>query len=590
MAGRYVNSDFVATVIEKNDIVSVVSKYVSLTRRGNNYWACCPFHLEKTPSFSIKEGNQFYKCFGCGEAGNVINFVQKLENVDFVHAVEILCKQSGLEMPTDESNEELKQKRKKLNTNLDILRLTCEFYQNNLTLPEAQVHQNYIAKRGIDDEMVKKFKIGASLDFDSLPRFLKSKGYTVEEMVDAGVAGLNEYGRPYDFYGKRLLFPIFNGLSEVVGFSGRDLSDNPEKAKYKNTPQTSLFNKSTIIYGFNFLRELKKNRSLDTIILVEGQMDVIACHQAGITNAVGCMGTAFTFQHARDLANLCKNIILCLDGDGAGANATYKAMTVLREANMNVGVVRLEGAKDPDEFIKKFGKEKFVDMLANSMNYMEFILIDLAKKYDLTKNNDKNNYINEALAFLSKLSTATEQEIYLNVLKEIVNVPVDALRKTLTGAKEPVKKETKYDEIELNENQFVGQAKELILASMLFKKIEIGDEFKDMFKLDDEYKVIYDFIYENNLQGKTINVSMLYSMFDIAPNSVWDKIINYNFPTDEVFAKFFKESITRLKISSLKQMKEEYKSALKGIDNLEKMYVIMAKIKEIDEEINKLIK
>ena len=588
MANRLLSDEFLEEVISKNDIVSVMSKYITVTRRGSNYWACCPFHMEKTPSLSIKEDAGFFKCFGCGESGNVIGFIMKYENVDFLQAVEILCKNAGMQMPTIEQSSEMLERKKKRDKQLEIIRLSCEFYQANLNKPQAFRHNAYINKRGLTNEVVQKFKIGASLDYDSLPAFLKSKGFSYEDMMEAGVVGKNDKGNFYDFYGTRLIFPICNGLGEIVGFSARDISDNPEKAKYKNTPQTLMFNKSALIYGYHFLRELKKNRLLDSIILVEGQMDVIACHQAGITNAVGCLGTAFTPNHAKDLSHLSNNVILCLDGDGAGSTATYKAMTVLRNANMNVTVVRLEGAKDPDEYIKKFGKDKFVDMLANAMNYMEFILIDLAKKYDLTKNTDKNTYINETLKYFSELSTASEQEIYLGVLREIVNVPIDALRKTLTGAKQEDSKTEVKEEVELASNNFINQAKLLILSSLLYKKITNIDDYADLFSENDEFSEIFNYISTNYKENKTINISSLYTIFSISPNSVWDKVINFNFPQDEVFKEYLADSTRRLRIFILKQRKELYKTQLSKISSIEEMYNYMAKIKEIDQLILKL--
>ena len=467
MINKGFNQAFLDELISKNDIVSVISKYVTLTRRGSNYWACCPFHMEKTPSMSIKEDGQFFKCFGCGEGGNVITFVKKIEDVDFYKAVEILAQNAGMKMPEYEDSDEMRKKKYERDRMLSVLKATSEYYVNNLNKVEANKHVDYLKKRGLSDEMVSKFKIGASLDYNGLINHLRKLGFTDKEMIDAGIATKWEGSNNLrDFYGTRLIFPIINGLGEVVGFSGRDMSNDPQRAKYKNSPQTLVFNKSQLIYGYNFLRELKKSKMLDTIVLVEGQMDVIACHQAGVTSAIGVMGTALTSNHARDLAYLCKNIIVCLDGDGAGETATYKAINTLKQANMNVSVVRLTKAKDPDEYIKKFGKDAFVDELFKAMDCIEFILIDLAKKYDLTKNADKNKYINEALGYLSNLSTTSEQEIYLSVLKEIVKVPVDALRNTLHGSREEARKVEDFEETELKSNAFEPLAKICVLASI----------------------------------------------------------------------------------------------------------------------------
>ena len=588
MINKGFSQAFLDELLAKNDIVSVISKYVTLTRRGSNYWACCPFHIEKTPSMSIKEDGQFFKCFGCGEGGNAISFVKKIENVDFTKAVEILAKNAGMQLPSYEDNEQMREKREQRDRILSVLRAASEFYSNNLNKVESRNHFDYIRKRGLTDEMVKKFKIGASLDYDGLIKYLKDLKYTDKDMVDAGVAAKADNGRLYDFYGTRLVFPIMNGLGEVVGFSGRDLSNDPQRAKYKNTPQTLVFNKSQLIYGYNFLRDLKKNRMLDTIVLVEGQMDVIACHQAGVTSAIGVMGTALTPNHARELTYLCKNIIVCLDGDGAGENATYKSINILKDANMNVSVVRLTKAKDPDEYIKKFGKDAFIEELYGAIDCIEFIIIDLAQKYDLTKNVDKNKYINEVLDYLSKLSTTAEQEIYLSVLKEIVKVPVDALRNTLRGAKTEIKRVDDKEEVELKSNAFEPLAKTCVLASLLYKRIDGYQEYADIFDKEDEYKEIYDYLLLKLSANSDINISTIYSTFDIEPNSVWDNVINYRFPKDEVLDEYIKDSVVRLRVNKLKVEKQALKTQISECENCDRKYEYLAKMRDIDSQILKL--
>lgn len=590
MINKGFNQAFLDELIAKNDIVSVISKYVTLNRRGSNYWACCPFHMEKTPSMSIKEDGQFFKCFGCGESGNVISFVRKIEDVDFVKAVEILAKNAGMKLP-EEDNDEIRKKKYERDRILSVLKATCEFYIDNLNKVEANKHIDYIRKRGLSDDMVKKFKIGASVDFYGLIKHLRKLGFTDKEMIDSGVAGKNlDNGTLYDFYGTRLIFPIINGLGEVVGFSGRDLSNDPQRAKYKNTPQTLVFNKSQLIYGYNFLRELKKSKMLDTIVLVEGQMDVIACHQAGVDSAIGVMGTAFTSNHARDLAYLCKNIILCLDGDGAGETATYKAINTLKEANMNVSVVRLTKAKDPDEYIKKFGKDAFLDELFKASDCIEFILIDLAKKYDLNVRADRNKYITEALEYLSKLSTRHEQEIYLSVLKEIVKVPIDALRNELHGARDEIKRVEDVEDLELKSNAFEPLAKECVLASLLYSKTGNATQYADLFESEDDYKQIYTYILDKLSNNQDINISTIYSCFDIEKDSVWDKVINYQFPQDEVFEYYLNDSVTRLRISKLNNQKQVIKSRLSNVVNLDEKFALLEQMKNIDDQILKLKK
>lgn len=585
MINKGFSQAFLDELISKNDIVSVISKYVTLSRRGNNYWCCCPFHLEKTPSMSIKEDGQFFKCFGCGEGGNVISFVKKIEDVDFVKAVEILAKNAGMQMPEFQDSDEMRKKKEQRDRLLSVLKATSDYYISNLNVVEANKHIDYIRKRGLSDEMVAKFKIGASIDFYGLIKHLRKLGFTEQEMIDAGVAGKGENNLLYDFYGTRLIFPIINGLGEVVGFSGRDLSNDPQRAKYKNTPQTLLFNKSQLIYGYYFLRELKKAKILDTIILVEGQMDVIACHQAGVNSAIGVMGTALTANHARDLRYLCSDIIVCLDGDKAGEGATYKALEILKQADMNVKVVRLTKAKDPDEYIKKFGKDAFIDELFSAVDYMEFILLDLANRYDITNRADKNKYINDALEYLSKLATLTEQEIYLTVLKEIVKVPIDALRNTLRGARVETNKIEELDDVELKNNAFEPLAKVCILASLLYNKTNKINALQDIFETNNEYKQVYDYILNKVSNNQDINISTIYACFDIEKDSVWDKVINYSFPNEDVFEDYLVDCVYRLRLNKLQIKKQQIKSKIATTANFDEKYEYLNQMKQLDNQI-----
>ena len=282
------SSEFLDLVRSKNDIVDVLSRYITLNRRGGNFWACCPFHMEKTPSFSVKQDGQFFKCFGCGESGNVIGFVMKMENVDFPTAVEILCKNANIPLPTDTDNEEMRKRKHERDRSYQILKATTEFYHNNLLAHPESLQAKYLNKRGLNAEMINKFQIGASLNYEDLPKHLTSLGFKPEEMILAGVCGKGERGL-YDFYGTRLIFPIANGFGDIVAFSGRSVDENSDRAKYKNTPQSPIFNKSEILFAYNFVRDLKKEHMLDTIIIVEGHIDVISCHQQGIDNTAYCI-------------------------------------------------------------------------------------------------------------------------------------------------------------------------------------------------------------------------------------------------------------------------------------------------------------
>ena len=589
-----ISPQFLDEVRSKNDIVDVASKYMTLSRRGGNYWACCPFHNEKTPSFSIKQDWQIYKCFGCGESRNVFNLVMKLENVDFYTAVEMLAKNAGLEMPNEKDNLEMQKLKYQRDRIYQILKATTDFYHNNLLNSKDSNQRRYLEKRKISPEMIEKFKIGASLNYEDLPKYLHKLGFKAEEMISAGVVGKNEKGFLYDFYGERLIFPIFNGFGDVVAYSGRSVDDNTQKAKYKNTPQTLVFNKSEILFGYNFLRDLKKQHMLDTVIIVEGHIDVITCHQFGITNVIGSMGTALTSQHARKISQLADNVILCLDADSAGNKATYNGIDELRNIGLNVKVVRLniQIAKDPDEFLKKRSKNEFIEILSNAKDCIEFVLEDSAKKYNLEISSDKNRYINEALNYISKFSSPAEKEIYLNVLQKKVKVPIDVLKRTfdiINKDNVQINKTEKEEQIvnETESNNYILESKIMLLASVLHKKIKNIDELSGLFDSGDELSELYRFLKEKLNNNFDYNVSMLYDNFDIKDKSLIDKVINYNFPADDVYETYLKDTIKRVKIYEMEKNLLEIKNKMLNCVTDKDRFSCLNEMKELQEKISK---
>ena len=591
MTRTSISHQFLDEVRSKNDIVDVASKYITLNKRGANYWACCPFHNEKTPSFSIKQDGQFFKCFGCGESGNVFNLVMKMENVDFYTAVEILAKNAGLQMPSEKDNQKMQELKHKRDRIYQVLKATTEFYHNNLLNSKNSSQKLYLEKRKISDEMIEKFQIGASLNFDELPRYLKKLGFSPEEMLSAGVVGRGDRDNLYDFYGERLIFPIFNGFGDVVAYSGRAVAEREDRAKYKNTPQTLVFNKSEILFGYNFLRDLKKEHLLDTIIIVEGHIDVIACHQVGITNTIGCMGTALTSQHARKIKQLADNVILCLDADGAGNLATYKAIDTLKSLDLNVKVVRLDLniAKDPDEFLKKRGKEEFLNLLSNAVDCIDFVLKDSAKKYNLESNSDKNKYINEALNYISKFSSPAEREIYLAEVQRLVKIPIDALRKSLMTSEHKENDESQIvdSKIDTESNKYIKDSKIMLLSSILYKKIKNIDDLSGLFDSDDELSSLYAFLKEKIDNNSDYNVSMLFDNFDIEDKSLIDQVINYEFPPEDVYNQYLEDTIKRVKIYELSKSLDELKTKMKNSKTVDEQISYLPKIKEIQEKINK---
>ena len=348
--------EFLSTLKQKLNIIEVAGGYISLERKGGTWWACCPFHHEKTPSFAINESDQYFHCFGCGESGDVIKFVQSMENIEFIDAVKLLAERAGLSMPqTAFDNGQTVELKRKKDAVLEILAASARFYLNNLNSGNADKHIEYILKRQIPSNIVRKFGLGASLNYNDLPKFLLSKGFDRRDMLESGVVSEAE-GRLIDSQGGRLIFPIINAMNEVIAFGGRRL-EKTDFGKYKNTKDTIVFNKSKSLYNINLLKKLKKTQNISNVIMVEGYMDTISLYQAGFTNVVASMGTSLTQDQARLLKRYSDNVLISYDGDSAGQKANARGLDILKSNGLNVKVVPLNDGLDPDDVIKKLGAE-----------------------------------------------------------------------------------------------------------------------------------------------------------------------------------------------------------------------------------------
>ena len=342
-----------------------------------------------------------------------------------------------------------------------------------------------------------------------------------------------------------------------------------------------MFNKSEILFGYNFARDLKKEHMLDTLVIVEGHIDVIACHQVGITNTIGCMGTALTTLHAKKIKQLVDNVILCLDGDNAGNMATYKAIDVLKQVGLNVRVVRLSGAKDPDEFIKKFGKDNFLEVLTNSIDCVDFILTDSAKKYNLENNSEKNQYIQEALNYISKFSTPAEQEIYLTEVQKLVKIPIDALRKSMQKSEVKETCETIENLSDTPSNNYILESKIMLLASILYKKIENFENFSGLFGSNDELSELYKFLVQKKNANEDVTVSSLFDNFDISKNSLIDRVINYVFPETDVYNQLLSDTIKRVNQLKIDDELKELKAKLSNVKSNEELTETLKRMQEL---------
>ncbi len=414
--------ELISEIINATDIVSLVSSYVHLKKSGSGYMACCPFHREKTPSFHISAEKQLYHCFGCGVGGSAIQFVMAAENLDFPDAVRFLAERAGINVPeadsSDTTDEYYKRKRRIYDMNRDAAR----FFREILLSEKGKTSLDYLLNRGLSMKTITSFGLGASADsWDALLKKLTSLGYERDLMVEAGLCVRNEKNHVYDRYRNRVMFPIIDVRGNVVGFGGRKLEG--DGAKYINSPESIVYNKSKILYALNFAKKTQENY----IILTEGYMDVISLHQAGFTTAVAGCGTALTLDQARLLARYSKNIYLCYDSDEAGQKAAKKAIELFRGLECNVKVLKVPDGKDPDEFIKKHGSAAFEKLIASARATTRYEIDSLMQKFDLDDISQKVEFSREAALLLSKLKSAVEQDEYTKYICLKANISEDAL-------------------------------------------------------------------------------------------------------------------------------------------------------------------
>ena len=359
---------------------------------------------------------QFYHCFGCGESGDVIKFIEKIESVDFMTAIKILADAAGMEVPQFVGDDNLKEKKEKKDAILKANKDAAIYYNKMLYTEKGKDALNYLYKRGLNKEVISKFGLGASVDWFDLITHLKKLGHKEEVLIEAGLAERGSKGGLYDIMAERLMFPIINSFGEVVGFSARALKDG-KFAKYRNTAQTLVFDKSRVVYAINLLKKLKQTEKFEEIILVEGQMDVIAMHLAGFKNSVACMGTALTKYHSKELKRFTDKVIVSFDGDAAGQKATLRSLEILEEEGLKVYVIALPEKLDPDEFIKKHGKAAYQKLLDEAMPLNDYKLKAIASEFDLEDNKQRTKFIDTALEEIKNLKSGYQREIYIKQLK-----------------------------------------------------------------------------------------------------------------------------------------------------------------------------
>lgn len=406
-------------LVARCDIVDVVSDYVTLTPKGGSYWGLCPFHGEKTPSFHVLPDRQLYHCFGCGKGGGVISFIMDVENLPFPDAVRLLAKRAGMEIPEENLDEGSRRKRGRL---LELNKEAARFFHSQLHSPQGAEGLAYLQKRGLTRGVMTRFGLGFAPDsWDSLLLAMTQKGFSKGDLLAVGLVVSNKKGGFYDRFRNRVMFPIIDLRGDVIGFGGRVLGDGTPK--YLNSPDSPVFNKSRNLFALN----LAKNTKQGHLILTEGYMDTISLHQAGFDCAVASLGTSLTGDHAKLLSRFAKEVILCYDGDTAGIRAADRAIPMLERTGLKVRVLRVTGAKDPDEYIKTYGREAFARLLDQSQNYVDYNLRQLQEQYNLEEPMQRTEFARAGAELLSQLDSPVEREVYAGQLAQTSGVGKQAI-------------------------------------------------------------------------------------------------------------------------------------------------------------------
>ena len=413
-------AQFIDELMARCDIADVVADYVPLTRKGGSLWGCCPFHSERTPSFHVVPERQMYKCFGCGKGGGVINFIMEIENLSYPDAVRFLAKRVGLEVPEEHVSGAFRKKRERL---LALNKEAARYFHSVLHSPDGKAGVDYLfGKRRLSKATVTRFGLGMAPEgWDRLIAEMTARGYEKSELLEAGLVVRSKEGRVYDRFRNRVMFPIIDLRGDVIGFGGRVLDDSTPK--YLNSPDTPIFNKGRNLFALNIAKKTRLGR----IILTEGYMDTLSLHQAGFDCAVASLGTALTGDHAQLLARYTKEVVIAYDGDGAGVSAAQRAIGLLEKTGMKVRVLRMKGAKDPDEFIGKYGPEAFAKLLDQSENHIEYRIDQVKERYDLTDDAQRVEFLKEVIPILAQLPSPAEREIYSARCAELAKITTEAM-------------------------------------------------------------------------------------------------------------------------------------------------------------------
>ena len=532
--------DIVEEVRTKNDIVDIVSGYVKLQKKGSNYFGLCPFHNEKSPSFSVSPSKQMYYCFGCGAGGNAITFLMEYENYSFPEALQVLADRAGVELPKEEMTKEARAQADLRATLLEINKLAANYFYYQLKQPQGKLGYDYLTGRKLSDATILHFGLGfANKTSDDLYRYLKSKGYKDEILKETGLVSIEERGT-HDKFWNRVMFPIMDVNNRVIGFGGRVMGDGAPK--YLNSPETRLFDKSRNLYGLNYARSSRKKYML----ICEGYMDVIAMHQAGFTNAVASLGTAFTSQHAMLIKRYTDQVILTYDSDGAGVKAALRAIPILKEVGISCKVLNMKPYKDPDEFIKNMGAEAFQERIDQAQNSFLFEIEVLKRDYNLEDPEQKTNFYNAVARKLLEFPEALERDNYTQAVAREQFIPYQELKQLVSrlssrivpGAEQTQPREEFSTRERKKEKEDGTRQSQRLLLTWLIENPKLFDKIEGIITPDDFREDLYHQVAQMVFDG--------HARGDVNPAGILNHFINDEEQYKEVAALFnasLKESL-----------------------------------------------
>ena len=594
---RY-SEEIIEQVRQSNDIVDIISQYVHLTRKGRNYFGLCPFHNEKSPSFSVSPDRQIFHCFGCGVGGNTYTFLMKIEGIGFKEAIEQLAEKANIQLPTiqnaeENAKEELKAKVYKIN------QFTAEFYYQNLYKPTAKNAQEYVKKRKLTQNTLETFKIGFSGKYDELYKSLKTQGFGEKEILESGLVIKNDKGQFIDMYRNRLMIPICDIRGRVIAFGGRVLDDS--KPKYINSPENVVYSKGRHLFGLN----VAKKDCSKKLLIVEGYMDAISLYQRGITNVVAALGTALTEQQGWLLRKSTEQVILGFDADTAGQTAIARSMEILQKMGCDMRVLQIDGAKDPDEFVLKFGEGRFKLAMDNAISLVEFKVKSLSKDINIENASDKIKFLNEIAKILAKVDNTMEREIYIekiakgyNISKEAIYAEVNKLIYTsskadnlLQGkvAKTQIIKRNEKEENSIDED--LKNREDTIIALLLDANTKVFQKIKEKIKpedfKDETNKKIIIKLYEE-LEKQDTNLNKLIDEFDEQTQNHITEVMatdygieNTEKAVEDILSKYERERLESQKKYILKELETEQDGEAKKklSKELSNIIIALAKIK-----------